>query len=713
MKVQSEEMESARRSHQVHLRSPGILDDMPLQDIASFGTSFTDDNNQNRFHDDSPTQELTAFSMSPIGIFDNEIGCMLDGVADPLPELPQAQDESSWSDLEIHLPELDASMESFNQIQDETTAEGAESLAEQIGTSSSQTSQSNLHLTRAFSNYKPTSRDLAPTRMQSSKSSIPSLLSLGRRLSMKYSESLLGDVISIMRNFSVSSKANERSTRKFGSWLKLKLDQRDKIPPLSTVHETPAVGMTETQLSEDILDEHPIILPGSFSMYCWEGITRGRLEQCVHAKLWGIHGPNCGPSLLRDSFLWKISSKCLNRDDLIRTDPFGNTFFHVTIALGTPANYLSYLIKLIPDVNACNSAGQTFLHVVPYIQVMDFHEIRDLLRQFKRYGFNFFQRDQHGQTPFHSLARPWKLGGILLSEISKDLDLPLPFIQTARDNLGYTIARRGAASFSEDGNATKRWSLRNPLHVSKKDEGTKITGFTPLTQPSVQNSGKLGPIETIEDLYVYEKHADLLRVIVKACTGSPFAEDPYGRNGLHCLAQVALDLPVRTDEFSSCAPEIQQNPRERYLDDLLAAGVDIHQHDKEGDTPLISFIKYRRIGEDDSATTRIISRLCDAGADINRRDREGETPLHHAVKLGRRAVTKCLLARRANIHARNSAGQGILAVGTEFSRVVKGETLYAQIMLCISLVVNAGAVASPSLLQEWATPTEAIITLIT
>ena len=179
---------------------------------------------------------------------------------------------------------------------------------------------------------------------------------------MKYSESLLGDVISIMRNFYVSSKASERSTRKFGSWLKLKLDQRDKIPPLSTVHETPAVGKTETQLSEDIPHEHPIILPGSFSMYCWEGITQGRLEQCNHGKLWGAHGPNCGPASRTAGFSSKLSSRRLSREDVNSTNPFGN-------------------------------------------------------------------------TAFHSLARPWKLGGAFLSKLSKDLDLPPPFIKTARDNL--------------------------------------------------------------------------------------------------------------------------------------------------------------------------------------------------------------------------------------------------------------------------------------
>jgi hypothetical protein len=240
------------------------------------------------------------------------------------------------------------------------------------------------------------------------------------------------------------------------------------------------------------------------------------------------------------------------------------------------------------------------------------------------------------------------------------------------------------------------------LHRHKSTTSSMQLDTAPLP-----NYGKHTFIETIEDLQLYEQHADLLRTILKACT-EPRYEDLSGRNGLHCLAEVSLDLPIPGVAFR---PETNANdgnhrtPRERYLEDLLRAGVDPDNHDKRGDRPLMAFIRYLRVGEDDAVTTRILSRLCDAGADINRRDREGEAPLHIAVKLGRRAATKFLLNHEANIHARDSDGMGILRLGEANSkRAKRDESSYAQIMLCMALVANVGAVSRPTLLQEWASP---------
>jgi hypothetical protein len=91
-----------------------------------------------------------------------------------------------------------------------------------------------------------------------------------------------------------------------------------------------------------------------------------------------------------------------------------------------------------------------------------------------------------------------------------------------------------------------------------------------------QNVKKHDWVENLEDLQQYELHADLLRSIVRAGEDPKF-EDSEGRNGLHCLAEVRLDLPIPGKQFDRKAGselEFSTTSRERYLEQLLVAGVD-------------------------------------------------------------------------------------------------------------------------------------------
>jgi hypothetical protein len=47
----------------------------------------------------------------------------------------------------------------------------------------------------------------------------------------------------------------------------------------------------------------------------------------------------------------------------------------------------------------------------------------------------------------------------------------------------------------------------------------------------------------------------------------------------------------------------------------------------------------------------------------------------------------------------------VIALGEAASKKARhDELLYGQIMLCISLVVTAGGVSNPTILQEWGSP---------
>ena len=69
----------------------------------------------------------------------------------------------------------------------------------------------------------------------------------------------------------------------------------------------------------------------------------------------------------------------------------------------------------------------------------------------------------------------------------------------------------------------------------------------------------------------------------------------------------------------------------------------------------------------------------------------------------RRAATKFLLSNGAKVHARDGNDFNFIAAGEVASMKTKNnEALYSQIMLCVSFASCAGAVASPIILQEWA-----------
>lgn len=189
-----------------------------------------------------------------------------------------------------------------------------------------------------------------------------------------------------------------------------------------------------------------------------------------------------------------------------------------------------------------------------------------------------------------------------------------------------------------------------------------------------------------------------------------------GRNGLHCLAEVSFDLHL-LGGHSNSAPTPNNKvdhaaKLEGNLEVLLETGVDPNSHDSEGLTPFMSFVIHMRPGndcfsglrpsKDYYSKMRPLQLLFSAGADINRRNRQGETALMIAVKLGRSAATKFLLDHGANVHSRASNGLGVLALGYKCANKAKdNEALYAQIMLCLSLAVNCGAVSAPTILEEW------------
>jgi ankyrin repeat protein len=465
-----------------------------------------------------------------------------------------------------------------------------------------------------------------------------------------------------------------------------------------------------------------VILPGFFPQYCWEHLNTNELRRCDDLPLPCSQGPIFSPlglethRAMRSDVMFRIRSSSVRKDDLHCTDAFGNSVLHVAASLGARPSYLSRLITMGADIHRLNIAGQTFLHLIYLSDIPHIAEFRFLVGTLVQRGFNFLQRDDNGQTVFHVLIQ-----SCMPNEIIDDAIQCLGYhgigMPNGRDNLGFDVScwsRKPTFDMlpppaEDEDNIYRTFSMTT-------DEAS--VGYENPSQSYIQlPRGPVSPwIENLEDLQNYELHADLLRTILRA-TDEPSFEDTSGRNGLHCLAAVRLDLPVSSADYDetpqpksrspsksrSKSPHIETTLREQYLDQLILSGVDPNSYDRQGSTPFVAFVANTREEEDDNLTSKLLDRLCRAGADINRRNRQGETPLHVAVKLGKRAATKFLIARGANVHARTGDGTGALSLGLRYSdRASQDDVLYAQISLCISLLAGAGAVSAPTILREWA-----------
>lgn len=285
-------------------------------------------------------------------------------------------------------------------------------------------------------------------------------------------------------------------------------------------------------------------------------------------------------------------------------------------------------------------------------------------------------------------------------------------------------------------NVIKRWLVEMP-EVS--DEGMSMLGHRIMENSqkiaeilsTSQTGGSQGvaqgtlspiPITIDKQGLLFEHHAWLLETAAIALDEASI-EDSEGRNGLQCVAEVSLALSLKVPHLASnlkkrkvrdslSIPDVATAQRDsqpkpmqfRYelVWNLINAGVDRNSYDRHGNTVLMTFVTHLSDGEDDKNLTKIFRALIQSGANVHWRNRQGETALHIAVRLGRKVATKVLLESDANVHARTAEGKGVMAVGeTYYFKAKEDPKSYTSIMACMALCRDYGAVAAPTMVQEW------------
>ncbi|KAL5323720.1 hypothetical protein ACEPPN_008261 [Leptodophora sp. 'Broadleaf-Isolate-01'] len=426
---------------------------------------------------------------------------------------------------------------------------------------------------------------------------------------------------------------------------------------------------------------------------------------CNRTPMFKPVGSGCYQSVSPDIF-GKIKTQSILASDLEILDSFQNSVLHIAATLGSPPSYISSLIVLGADVNTLNNAGQTFLHLMEFDDFCGQKGFDSLLGTLGQFQFDFQQQDQNGQTAIHTITQkylPWRTLDLLVhSFFIHEVEFPV-----CRDNLGNTISQHlleKGFTPSDPIRYSRRSINQPPAHDQWERYGDQLEIQALHNREIMIKHPSLDTFENMLEAVEYESHSKMLKTIVGAGI-DPLYEDTEGRNGLHCLAEVRRDLCGPHEWTSEGTTKPFETQQECYLDGLLSNGVNPNSYDKNGFTPLMSFVLHLREEESEDDMDLLIAGLLEAGADINSRNRQGETALHIAVKLGRRIATKILLAHGANLHARTSGGLGVLALGMRYSdRAAHDSVLYAQISLCMCLVGSAGAIPAPTVLDEWASP---------
>lgn len=399
-------------------------------------------------------------------------------------------------------------------------------------------------------------------------------------------------------------------------------------------------------------------------------------------------------------------------------DGFGNTAFHHLAATDGDKGYFTSLIYQALQyphlpVRATNTAGQTFLHVLHQSWLDGTPFLEELLNTLKNANFDILATDVYGRSFFHVLQHRKQDAARIPAHLF-DWNLlrrrdafgvkPMDSRMRQLDATATQVMRRGGSGGPLNPRASWMSGMPSPIIEVPSDRGDE-SRIRPQTEM----------LQIVLDAVKVEN--------INSTQPDPRSEDSRGRNAFHCLAEVELDVqrvrdPVQDvqrqkkrkfkeeDEEEAKPAPSRYNQRLGFLQGIIHAKVDVNHYDNQGQTPLMSFIKYRpeESKPDKDDMEKIIRTLHGAGADLEKRNREGETALHVAARSGKKVALKELLQLGANPYVRDVCGLSVLAAIDElFINTEADGALTARLEACrgvFTSVVKSDA-QEPTVGQEW------------
>ena len=474
---------------------------------------------------------------------------------------------------------------------------------------------------------------------------------ISRRLSSlslkSYTSSLKSDIRTALRLHSQCSRTSAQSSR---------FSQRSSNmnPILENVDDLPRTQAVT--LRDPFKMDPPIRLPGQF--------IEDDLRLQVH-YLWKSFMLNHAvPSHLEAT---KVDT--LKNTGLVKHDRFNNTVLHAAAAESADYEVLISLMETSGSLNALNTAGQSFMHVLDPSTLIASGMLPRFLRKLRDSRFNFSKKDHQGVNILHVLLQ-YPLDHMLLHYVFETLRPHLKLL-SGRDNLGRSAQSRLS------------W-----LAYGDVDESLRVSAAAILDT----DFGGALDMETFDS---FSSGCLFPSPLLRRALDYPESEDSCGRNGLHCIAQHSSEDFASASWFQDKAPT---------LDDLVQVGVDAQSYDKTGRTPLLALLCYydnRGSSDPEDKLKKLVLGLIRAGASVHSRNREGQSPLHLAVKRGFITATRILINEGANVNARDMKGTGIVQGGIEALCHSECQNLRLRITLCIDLVREHGADDNPTMHQEW------------
>ena len=119
----------------------------------------------------------------------------------------------------------------------------------------------------------------------------------------------------------------------------------------------------------------------------------------------------------------------------------------------------------------------------------------------------------------------------------------------------------------------------------------------------------------------------------------------------------------------------------KFVESLVAAGVNVNAKDKDGQTPM-HILAYMPTPLRDE--TKIAEMLLQNGSILESKDNEGNTPLHKAVEFGEVSMTNLLIRQGANVNATNEEGWTPLHFAAKYN-----EALITRILIYNGAFITA------------------------
>ncbi|KUJ15364.1 uncharacterized protein LY89DRAFT_735483 [Mollisia scopiformis] len=351
--------------------------------------------------------------------------------------------------------------------------------------------------------------------------------------------------------------------------------------------------------------------------------------------------------------------RSLHNLNLRYRDTFGNTILHLLASRGASTGLIQNALTSGMDGNAKNTAGQTFLHCLPYIDLWnpDLHfelSSRSSLQLVVKCSVDITACDPFGRTFAHLLTYN-AFTNHLYRRDSESRDLFELLVWSHR-----STHKRDAFGWIP---TNLNWRLSEKIMQANYGRtGIGAVGPFSFNVPSQSQQSFIEEVgeeirlpASANAVSLITMHARLLETAALALD-VPNTEDSRGRNGLHCLAEVSLDLHKVTDVLHSGAKTSKKRKRDqivsepsviwtsglqyRYglLQQMIKSGVDVNSYDKFGNTVLMAFVSHLDDGLENNTLSAIFRFLVNHGADPGRRNRKGETALHIAVKLATRLL---------------------------------------------------------------------------